>query len=125
MPQLARICGSILYLNYGKCRYKGDVSIGISYYYEDLKQEKSSILVDRVVLNSIKINGEDKNVTINYGEDLELELKFYSDFIFETPVLNIHIVDSSQQLIYQVNSKRDNISLNSLKVGENIYRSAQ
>jgi lipopolysaccharide transport system ATP-binding protein len=121
MPQVARMCDKVLNLEKGKLTHFGSSAFGVNKYNLSFKGEKTNAVVDRVVLNSLIINGEQSDSVIEYGEDIILELNFQSNEIIKNPVLNIHIIDATQQYIYQSNSLRDKVLLKDVLVGSNNY----
>jgi lipopolysaccharide transport system ATP-binding protein len=121
MPQVARMCNIVLNMERGRCVYLGITSGGINKYNLSFTGEVSKAVVDRVILSEFLINDQKSNVTVNYGDDIELELTFLSNEFIKKPVLNIHIIDATQQYIYQINSNRDKVGLQDVKIGLNKY----
>lgn len=119
MPQVARMCDSVLNLNKGKCEHIGLTSKGIRIYNNNFKTEISKGVVEIIKLQKFTINGKKKDIKINFGEDLNLEFIFNSGLILKKPTLNIHIIDTTQQYLYQANNKRDKVILEDIQIGEN------
>lgn len=119
MPQVARMCDSVLNLNKGKCEHIGLTSKGIRIYNNSFKTEISKGVVETIKLQKFTINGKEKDIKINFGDDLDLEFTFTSNLILKKPTLNIHIIDTTQQYLYQANNKRDKVILEDIQIGEN------
>ena len=121
MPQVARMCDSVVNLDKGKCIHWGAISEGIYKYNMSFTSEISKAVVERIKLNSFLVNRKKSNIIVKYGEDINLELIFQSNEYIKSPVINIHIIDATQQYIYQVNNKRDSVIIEDIVKGENKY----
>nr|WP_315255310.1 ABC transporter ATP-binding protein [uncultured Flavobacterium sp.] len=119
MPQVSRMCDLVLNLNKGTCEHIGLSSQGIRIYNNSFKTEITNAIVETIKLVEFTINGKNDDVKINYGEDICLEFSFNSSFIIKEPSLNIHIIDTTQQYIYQVNNERDKVTLKDIEIGDN------
>lgn len=120
MPQIARMCDRALNLEHGECTHFGFPNIGIDKYNNSFKGEITKAVIDRVSLNRFLVNGFEKNIKVAYGDDINIELSLRSNEHIKNPVINLHIIDATQQYIYQVNSKRDNVTLKDINIVENI-----
>ena len=122
MPQIARICDTTLNMHRGVMQYHGPVNQGINLYNRSFTTDISKAVVDRIKMTDIKVNGAADSIVLHYGNDIELELTYQSQESVKNPRLNIHIIDATQQYIYQVNNSFDNSEIPDIKVGSNSYR---
>jgi lipopolysaccharide transport system ATP-binding protein len=98
MPNLTRLSTDIFLLNKGKKIYHGkNVEEGIDNYYKQFPDEQSRIIGNQdVIINNFNIHGKSTNdITINYLDDLSIDLDFM--YLKEkcADVLSIEIFDSN------------------------------
>lgn len=102
MPMVSRICNKLILLNKGEMQYfRNDVAKGIDKYYSGFINNFSNVLMDEGFLKliSIYINTEEKNnlPQLNWGDDLQLILKFQALKKILQPHICIIIFDKEQR----------------------------
>jgi lipopolysaccharide transport system ATP-binding protein len=122
MPQVARICDRSLNLKNGKMIHCGNTKSGIDLYNRSFKTDIEQVVVDEVQMEYFRINGSMKNVEVEYGDDIEIEICFISKEHVSNPTINLHIIDATQQYIYQVNNRNQGVRINDIKPGSNRYK---
>lgn len=82
MPQVVRVCNSVMHLEHGEVTYQGaDVSEGVKRYYKRISHQPETIAgTGDVILESIQLKAPKSTATyggsleVNYGDSLEVEL---------------------------------------------------
>lgn len=106
MPNVARVCNKVIYMEHGKNLYCGeDVHKGIEMYFDQFASETSEIefnegadITEIKVNNTVQIGAE--KILVNYGEDLKLELDItIKDNIAEEFYIALQIVDKDLKIV--------------------------
>ena len=112
MPQVARICNEILLMNKGQTLYQGrDVPEGIETYYSNFQSEagmvsgsgRAEILATRLFSNGkAEVSGE--RFTVDYLDDLTIELDIRADRSIDALNVNIAFFDKELRGVAQIYS---------------------
>jgi lipopolysaccharide transport system ATP-binding protein len=115
MPQIARMCTQVLLMSKGQNMYlSNDVSTGITRYYEMFGEQINSFSEgENVEITDLTLHSEgntgtrENNLVINYGQSLEMKLRFN----FSEPLNNVWIYlafyDKEQRIFAEVNNFED------------------
>ncbi len=106
MQQVSRICSGILCMDKGKAIFQGnDVAKGIDIYYSEfskIKNKNKNVQFNRndeAELIEMKAGGNENDAvpTINYLDDLKLNIRVKVKSEFTAPVLTVTIFDKAQR----------------------------
>lgn len=117
MPQIARMSTKILLLDHGKSVYYGDdVSKGITCYYEMFSEEIGNFQGDgEVSLKSVTLSSggvisePGKPFTINYGDDLTVDVVLECGRTVLNPSLYLAFYDKEQRNFAEVSNFTDQL----------------
>ena len=112
MPQVARVCSDLILLNRGKMAYIGsDVAQGIENYY-DLSENEKGVIAGSGDAELLKFDFENNEgsaiESINYFDDLTINIKFKVDKYVKNPVFYVTFLDQSLHGVANCNSEIDN-----------------
>lgn len=116
MPMVSRICTQIILMELGNTKFQGDnIPKAIDLYYNRFINNESNIVYDdgSLSLESIKFENpaslENGVYQLNWGEDLNLYLKFKLNKSINIPSFTINIFDKEQRPIgiFERNNKND------------------
>ncbi|QOR73382.1 ATP-binding cassette domain-containing protein [Cruoricaptor ignavus] len=106
MPQISRVCDSVLFMRHGKEYYIGNnVHKGIEMYFEEFKGEKGTVLNNGAELSNFLINGINtyngkEKVSVSYGDDIILEFDVkITDPKIKDYSINIDFIDKDLKLV--------------------------
>lgn len=106
MPQISRVCDSVLFMRHGKEYYIGNnVHKGIEMYFEEFQGEKGTVLKNGAELSNFLINGINthdgkEKVSVSYGDDIILEFDVkITDPKIKDYSINIDIIDKDLKLV--------------------------
>ncbi len=119
MPQVARVCNGIVLMNKGEVLFQGcDVAQGIEEYYSNFQSEagmvsgsgRAEILSNRFCSNGKnEILGE--KFTVNYLDDLTIDLKIKADQDIDALNVNVAFFDKELRGVAQVYSTNSDFRL--------------
>lgn len=123
MPQIGRMCTNLLLMNHGESNYcSNDVSTGITKYYEMFKEEIGNFKGSgKAELESIKlsVNGvgpkEGAPFTIEYGDDLEIEIVVKCLEKINFPGLYLAFYDKEQRNFAEVDNFTDQLIIEEIE----------
>lgn len=126
MPQIGRMCTNLLLMDHGKSVYNSsDVSTGITRYYEMFKDEIGNFKgngkaeIGEITLSSAgKISRQSEPFTMNYGDDLEVEVEVTCKSPINEPWMYLAFYDKEQRNFAEVNNFNDYVQVS--KVNDKI-----
>jgi lipopolysaccharide transport system ATP-binding protein len=115
MPQVARISSKLLLLNRGEVDYfNNDVSFGISKYHSLFKEDNCTVTGSgEAELIHLKLysNGVQISDSINYLDELTLDIKFRVKKSIRNPVVYVTFLNQTFQGEINLNSKVDRFNI--------------
>jgi len=115
MPQVARVCTDICFMNAGNAIYQGkNVPKGIEQYYTQLEHRGSIVAGNgRAIIHKIELesNVQKPAETIKYLDDLCIRLDLSVDVKISNPVVTIGFFNQELQLVAQCNSSFNNAKI--------------
>lgn len=113
MPMISRICNKLILLDKGKMEnFYSNVPKGIDKYYSSFVNNFSNVLMDDgiVTLISIRFDNEANNkiAQLDWGDDLQIHLKFRVIKKISSPHISIIIFDKEQRPVASLELNRKN-----------------
>ncbi len=117
IPQVARMCTSLLLLEYGKVMYHGpDVSEGINRYYFALEKpignyfgSDAAALEDIQLASQGRVAQQGEELNMNYGDELVVTVKVRLNQYIEKAKIYLAFYDNAQRNFGEVHNFQDAI----------------